>query len=740
MEKIKKFFSKLGVAGQIFLWFLLISQVSIIIIAIISFSIGNSILKEQVFSKLQTLGILKQHQIQDYFKQKKADVNILSKNPLVIDALKKSGALYNEHDGSFSTFINTPEYKAVTSVIDGYFNNYRVQNAYYDIFLIDAKGNILYSIKHETDFGTNIYTGRYQSSSLAKAIQRSKEIKDVSLSDFEYYESSDKPASFLAKSVEDSNGVHLGFIAAQLPVEQIDKIMQETAGFIQTQKTFLVGEDYLLRSDISQATIGADILKKKVDTEFIRRAFGGSSHEEEDILLEHALKKHLAVTQDYRDVKVLTYYLPLGLKKLFNTDFDWIIVSEIDAKEAFSAISKLLSYVLIVIFAIVIFIIILSRYVAKTIADYIRRLIKNAIFQLDNVSSSLSTSSSKASAVSAKNAVFAQQLAIGSAKQFKQFENINKMLSEIASAVEQMSGNAQEISNTANNVSTITQEVGAANEKSQQGLKNIRTVFLDTTNMINELSNNSTQIKGIVESIAKLSEQTNLLALNATIEAARAGEAGLGFAVVADEVKKLAEQSSKSTEQINVLLTNIQGQIERVKSFVQSGNKTIDSGTQSITETLGGLNKIISSIQSLSSKIQELSAAVQQQSASTQEISKAMGSITEVTEQTADGAERLALAIDQHNVFNQQIADMAKQLQILAGDLKKFIGVQIMEESKREDELNKEREADEEAKLQLQDKKTFLKTKNLRKFFRTENTESRESQENTENQEKKDIK
>ena len=68
------------------------------------------------------------------------------------------------------------------------------------------------------------------------------------------------------------------------------------------------------------------------------------------------------------------------------------------------------------------------------------------------------------------------------------------------------------------------------------------------------LSQKSSLIAGIVDSIDQIAQQTNLLALNAAIEAARAGEAGKGFAVVAVEVKKLADEIKELHRRLRKLI------------------------------------------------------------------------------------------------------------------------------------------------------------------------------------------
>ncbi|MGB6659597.1 MAG: methyl-accepting chemotaxis protein, partial [Xanthobacteraceae bacterium] len=104
------------------------------------------------------------------------------------------------------------------------------------------------------------------------------------------------------------------------------------------------------------------------------------------------------------------------------------------------------------------------------------------------------------------------------------------------------------------------------------------TAEAQTTNtVIGELAQSAQKINDVVKLIQSVAGQTNLLALNATIEAARAGTAGKGFAVVAPEVKALAVQTAKATDVVAA-------QINAVQSSTQSAVRAIGSITNRTEE------------------------------------------------------------------------------------------------------------------------------------------------------------
>jgi methyl-accepting chemotaxis protein len=125
-----------------------------------------------------------------------------------------------------------------------------------------------------------------------------------------------------------------------------------------------------------------------------------------------------------------------------------------------------------------------------------------------------------------------------------QIKRLGQALDLAAGAVEEMAASAQEVASVSQTVATVAQNA-------QEQVK-------------------ATQ--NVLEFIRRVSKQTNLLGLNAAIEAARAGEQGKGFSVVASEVRKLAEESNRSANEINLLLTQFQNTMEQITQGVIQNN------------------------------------------------------------------------------------------------------------------------------------------------------------------------
>jgi methyl-accepting chemotaxis protein len=100
---------------------------------------------------------------------------------------------------------------------------------------------------------------------------------------------------------------------------------------------------------------------------------------------------------------------------------------------------------------------------------------------------------------------------------------------------------------------------------------------MQMSDSISELTQQTNEIKSILQIIQDISDQTNLLALNAAIEAARAGEHGRGFAVVADEVRKLAERTKHSLSEIDATINVVVQNVHEVSGTMQTNADHVKS-------------------------------------------------------------------------------------------------------------------------------------------------------------------
>ncbi len=201
----------------------------------------------------------------------------------------------------------------------------------------------------------------------------------------------------------------------------------------------------------------------------------------------------------------------------------------------------------------------------------------------------------------------------------------------VASAADEMVNTTSDIANNCADASNMSEETSQATEsgiarvnQTIQRLNDHAAKSKEDAKLVELLSEQAQKIGTIVLTIDQIASQTNLLALNAAIEAARAGEYGKGFTVVADEVRALASRTSKSTQEITAMVTEIQQDSKLANDTLKNSVEIMDSISNETGELCSILDGVIRKVEDVNEQINQISNASHQQTMATTEISSNM--------------------------------------------------------------------------------------------------------------------
>ncbi|MGF1685498.1 methyl-accepting chemotaxis protein [Photobacterium japonica] len=241
---------------------------------------------------------------------------------------------------------------------------------------------------------------------------------------------------------------------------------------------------------------------------------------------------------------------------------------------------------------------------------------------------------------------------------------------QVAAAISEMEVSAKEIArstdmtvaeveNTNQAANDGRTQVSRSRQLTEQLSGNIEEA-VSNTQQLNHYSNNIGSILHVIQGIA---EQTNLLALNAAIEAARAGDHGRGFAVVADEVRALATRTQQSTEEIQQMITNLQGNANRMVDTMGVSQKQMEDcliQTRLTDEILQDIATRMSSIQKMAVHVAH---ATEEQIKVCHDVAEHINGIAHVAFEAEKGARDSAAS-------SESLANLAQEQQTLISNFR----------------------------------------------------------------------
>ncbi|TAF74466.1 MAG: HAMP domain-containing protein [Bacteroidetes bacterium] len=426
-----------NIKNRLQIYFQLIGLIPMAIFGFYNYYTTKETITKQSFDRLTSVRELRKRQVEGYIQKVRQEAVYFSSNSFFLDALEDMSNAYNnfEVDSSEMSTVkpeiinyyenifynklaesdkkNTPIYDYIplknaktllyqyhyianrgerVTKDKPYFNVHEKYDLllkdalekfkYYDIFLIDNDGNIVYTVAKELDFAANVNDPMIKETNIYKIYNEFKKVQStntVKIYDYQFYlPSAYEPSIFCATNMF-RNDKKIGTLVLQLSIDEIDNIMTgnqnwKSDGLGASGETYIVGPDYKMRTNsrfILEDPKGFFEAMKTYNVpdttlEFMKAYKTSILYA--DVKTDASKNAHnklveTKIINDYRNIPVLSSYSLIS-----DPDLKWALLSEIDEAEVFEPINQVRSRVIIASILVFLLIAIVSNFVSGGIS------------------------------------------------------------------------------------------------------------------------------------------------------------------------------------------------------------------------------------------------------------------------------------------------------------------------------------------------------------------------------------
>ena len=480
--------------------------------------------------------------------------------------------------------------EVVAPIVEGqqedFYTKYATLHELGDFYIVDADGYVFYSVTKEEDYHTSLTSGPYANTNLGQLVQNTLTTGKAGLSDMAPYPPHDNnPEMFITHPIINNNTLEL-VIAMQIPHTAINAIMNERTGMGESGETYLVGDDYRMRSD--------SILSPS--THSVEASFEGTVEENgvqtEPTQLGLQGESGATIANDYRGISVLSAYAPLDIEGV-----NWAILAEMDEAEAFLATTNLRNIMLLIVGIAIVLVSVVALWVAGSLAKPIVIVTKAAQAVAKGVLDTVVRVTTKD-----ETGILAEsfnQMTINLREQMAAEQEARSQADKLAQTEREQK---EYLENTVDGYLTFVEKIATGDLTARLHVNGhedaLSTLGRNLNDMVERLSDMTTQIREAT---------TNITAAAAEILAATSQQAA-----GASEQSSAISQTTTTIDEVKAIVEQAFNRAEAVAQKSQQTSAISQKGQDAVTETVGSMAQIKERVEGIAENILALSEQTQQ--------------------------------------------------------------------------------------------------------------------------------